>query len=237
MPDSLWTLAIAALSIGFLHTLFGPDHYLPFVAMSRAGRWSARKTLWVTWLCGAAHVGSSVLLGCLGIALGLAVSRLEGLEEARGGLAAWLLIGFGLAYLVWGVVRARQDHRHIHPSADGLLEIDPHAHGSELMQEALPASLDRPVRVTPWILFTIFLFGPCEPLIPLLMYPASQSSVWGMALVTVLFGLATIGTMTVMVGLLAGGIPYLRFKWLERYHHALAGGVVLACGLAVKLGL
>ena len=36
----LWTAA----SIGFVHTLLGPDHYLPFVAMSRAGGWSARKT-------------------------------------------------------------------------------------------------------------------------------------------------------------------------------------------------
>lgn len=177
------------------------------------------------------------MLGCLGITLGLAVSRLEGVEATRGGLAAWLLIGFGLAYLAWGVVRARQGHRHIHASADGEHHIHPHAHRWDRKQGERPVHHDRPASITPWILFTIFLFGPCEPLIPLLMYPASQSSVWGMAMVTILFGLATLGTMTVMVGLLAGGIPYLRFGWLERYNHALAGGVVLACGLAVKLGL
>ncbi|GAI12193.1 unnamed protein product, partial [marine sediment metagenome] len=28
--------------------------------------------------------------------------------------------------------------------------------------------------LTPWILFIIFVFGPCEPLIPLVMYPAKK---------------------------------------------------------------
>ena len=37
------------------------------------------------------------------------------------------------------------------------------------------------------ILFTIFVFGPCEPLIPILMYPAAKSSVAGMLLVAGVF--------------------------------------------------
>ena len=36
------------------------------------------------------------MLGFLGIALGIAVARLEGVESTRGEIAAWLLIGFGL---------------------------------------------------------------------------------------------------------------------------------------------
>ncbi|HEX7375587.1 MAG TPA: hypothetical protein VF278_00670, partial [Pirellulales bacterium] len=60
MNADLGALSLAALSIGFLHTLFGPDHYIPFVAMSRVGGWSRSKTLLITLLCGLAHVGSSV---------------------------------------------------------------------------------------------------------------------------------------------------------------------------------
>ncbi len=28
--------------------------------------------------------------------------------------------------------------------------------------------------ITPWVLFVIFVLGPCEPLIPLLMFPAAS---------------------------------------------------------------
>jgi nickel/cobalt exporter len=66
---------ITAASIGFFHTLFGPDHYLPFIMMSRAKKWSLTKTAWITVLCGIGHVGSSVVLGAIGIILGIAVSK------------------------------------------------------------------------------------------------------------------------------------------------------------------
>ena len=68
MTDSIIVLCGTAASIGFLHTLLGPDHYLPFVAMSRAGGWSLKKTTVVTVLCGMGHVLSSVVLGFIGIA-------------------------------------------------------------------------------------------------------------------------------------------------------------------------
>jgi sulfite exporter TauE/SafE len=239
MPSELWSLGGAAFSVGFLHTLLGPDHYLPFVAMSRAGGWSIRKTLAVTALCGAGHVGSSVLLGLLGIALGSAVNRLEGIEESRGALAAWLLIGFGLAYLTWGIVRAirGQTHSHVHVHADGTVHAHPHQHHAEHLHSHDTACAPQPGRMTPWILFTIFIFGPCEPLIPLVMYPAAENSILGVAVVTLLFSLATLLTMTLAVRLLVGGIDLLRFSAWGRFSDALAGGVVLACGMAVKFGL
>ena len=42
MSIDLGLLILTAVSIGFVHTLVGPDHYLPFVAMSAARNWSAR---------------------------------------------------------------------------------------------------------------------------------------------------------------------------------------------------
>ncbi len=35
MSSEITLLAITAASIGFFHTLFGPDHYLPFIMMSK----------------------------------------------------------------------------------------------------------------------------------------------------------------------------------------------------------
>jgi len=38
MSNELLILTGTAASIGFLHTVFGPDHYVPFVVMARANR-------------------------------------------------------------------------------------------------------------------------------------------------------------------------------------------------------
>jgi len=84
----------------------------------------------------------------------------------------------------------------------------------------------------------IFVFGPCEPLIPLLIYPAAQSSIQGVFLVAGLFSLVTIGTMLAVVHGLLSGLHILPLQKIERYTHALAGFVIMLSGLAIQfLGL
>ena len=105
MALDIFLLATTAAFIGTVHTLIGPDHYVPFIVMSRTAKWSSPKTLGITILSGLGHVLGSVLLGFVGIALGIAVSHLEGVESTRGTIAAWGLIAFGLIYFVWGPTR------------------------------------------------------------------------------------------------------------------------------------
>jgi hypothetical protein len=241
MSTELGALSTAAVSIGFIHTLYGPDHYVPFVAMSRIGKWSLRKTILVTLACGIGHVGSSIVIGFIGIACGIVVLQIELLESLRGDLAGWLLIAFGVGYFAWGVMRAIYNvpHRHLHVGTQGL-ESHAHEHfGAHTHEEAgaEPEAAGSRGKMTPWILLTIFVFGPCEPLVPLLMYPAAKASVWGVVCVAVLFGLITLATMTSMVVLMCYGTGSLFMRRFERYSHAFAGLVVLTCGLAVKLGL
>lgn len=211
MPEKIAILAVTAATVGFLHTILGPDHYIPFIAMSKAGRWSGVKTAVITVLCGFAHVLSSVLLGLIGIALGIAVFRLEAVESFRGELAAWLLIAFGFTYFVWGMHKStKASHEHAHP------------------QDSM----------TPWVLFTIFVFGPCEPLIPLVMYPAAVHSVSGVLIVTAVFGIVTIATMSCIVMASFLGMSRLPLGMFEKYSHASAGLAIFFCGIAVKfLGL
>ena len=83
----------------------------------------------------------------------------------------------------------------------------------------------------------LFVFGPCEPLIPLLMYPAAKASLWAVAGVVTAFTLATVGTMLVAVLLLQTGAAALRLPRLDRFAHALAGLAIFACGVLVKAGL
>ncbi len=226
-------LLIAAAAIAVTHTALGPDHTLPFLMLAQARRWSATRTLVVTVLCGIGHVGSSLLLGAIGLALGYGVAHVTAWEELRGGVAAWALIAFGLAYAAWGVRHAVRRRTGLEPHAhDG--DVHMHSHGGHSHGH------DHGVgsRTTFWALFTVFVLGPCEPLIPLFVLPASRGR-WDVALLTAaVFSLLTIATMVVLVRLALAGISRLPLAALERWSHALAGAVIAASGLAVVfLGL
>ncbi len=237
MSQELLILTITSASIAFFHTLLGPDHYLPFIVMARAGKWSPVKTTWITILCGIGHIASSVLLGIAGIALGIAVTKLEALESFRGGLAAWALIAFGLVYFVWGLRKALQNqpHKHLHIHGEEGNHIHRHVHTKE---HAHVHEREGTANLTPWIIFTIFVFGPCEPLIPILMYPAAKSNLFGLVLVTGVFGVVTIMTMLGVVLISYQGVKLLPIRRLERYTHALAGATICLCGMAIQfLGL
>ncbi len=237
MSNELLVLIAAAASIGFFHTLFGPDHYLPFIVMSKSGKWSLRKTTLVTVVCGVGHVVSSVLLGILGVALGIAVSKLEAVESFRGNIAAWVLIAFGLVYFIWGVRRALKSkpHKHLHKHEDGFSHMHTHNH----MEKHMHVHVEKSAKsFTPWVLFTIFVFGPCELLIPLLMYPAAKSSLPGLLLVTGVFGAITILTMLSIVLISTFGINLIPTARLERYTQAVAGATICLSGISIQfLGL
>ncbi len=201
-------LLTTAAGLATLHTLIGIDHSLPFVALGRARGWTLRRTLWVTALCGLVHVASSVAIGAIGIGLGVALDQLSWLESTRGRFAAWLMVGFGLAYAAWAVWRG--EHRS-------------HGHAA---------------RPTTWALFLIFAFGPCEALIPLMMVPAAEGAWAVLGAVVVVFGAGTIGAMLLAVTVGYVGAGWFRLPNLHARADLLAGLVVAASGAGVLfLGL
>lgn len=207
---------MTAASVGFLHTILGPDHYLPFIMIGKAREWTLRKTLWLTFLCGVGHVLSSVVIGLVGIAIGGQLQKIEWLEGFRGNLAAWALIAFGLAYAVWGL-------KHIFRP------------GRENVKDEHSAQTKK---ITPWVLFIIFVLGPCEVLIPVLMYPAANESIGALLTVTGVFGVTTLATMMGAVFLASYGLSFISIKPLEKYTHTIAGMVIFLSGMAIQvLGL
>lgn len=236
MSNEITLLAITAASIGFFHTLFGPDHYLPFIMMSKARNWSTPKTMLITFLCGLGHVGSSVVLGIIGVSIGIAITKIEFFESFRGNLAAWAFIAFGLVYFIWGLRRAirNKPHTHLHIHEDSTSHEHEHAH----IEDHSHVHENKGKTITPWILFTIFVLGPCEPLIPILMYPAAKNNVGGLILVTSIFAAVTIATMMVVVYVTSTGIKLIPMKKMEKYSHAIAGAIILFSGLGIQfLGL
>jgi sulfite exporter TauE/SafE len=204
--------------------VLGPDHYVPFIAISRARQWSIKKTAWVTGVCGLAHVGSSVVIGLIGISLSVRLARLEAFEALRGSITGWLIIAFGIAYLVWGIRKAVTYRRR--------------KQVMDKLQEDGDTEKKSYKQLIPWMLFVVFIFGPCEPLIPVLMFPAAQVSTAGMILVDAVFGVVTLGTMLLLVLVPQFGLQKLRAPVLKQYGHALAGALILFCGAGIQfLGL
>jgi ABC-type nickel/cobalt efflux system permease component RcnA len=232
---SLHILVWTAISIGFVHTLIGFDHSLPFIALSRARRWSFPKTMGLTALCGVGHVLSSVVLGFVGIGLGIAIERLEWIESFRGEFAAYLIIGFGLAYGSWALVRrARKNkHSHVHTHDDGLTHE--HAHDHHGVHLHPHSAKDQSAFFATWSLFIIFVFGPCEALIPMLMAPAAEHNWLWVALVAAAFGLTTVLTMMSVVAVGFFGLKFGRLRALESWADVAAGFAIASSGAAIKI--
>lgn len=211
MSEGLFaTLALAAVTVGALHTL-APDHWVPFATLARARGWSAARMARITVACGFGHVTASAFLGLLGLAFGLTMVRAFG--ERMEALAGILLIGFGLAYGIWGLRRAagRRLHGHSHTRYD-------HVHDNS--------------RTTAWTLFLLFSADPCVAVIPLLFAAAPLGAAKTTAVI-LLYELATIGTMVALVLPARAGANVLRARWLNRWGDAAAGAVIAAVGITV----
>jgi len=79
-------------------------------------------------------------------------------------------------------------------------------------------------------MFIIFLLGPCEPMIPLLYFPAAKNNWLGMSLLILVYTGCTLITMLIMVILGYYGVSFLKTEKLERYAHALGGLTIFICG-------
>jgi nickel/cobalt exporter len=227
------TLALmaAAVSIGSLHAL-APDHWVPFAALGRAERWSARRTAAVTAACGFGHVTVSVALGLLAVFFGREL--LEAFGERLEGLAGLLLVGFGAAYGLWGLQRTLRERAHEHAHSHGYAHSHRHGHSHSHGVDRNGA-MHRPL--TAWTLFLLFSADTCVAVIPLMF--ASAPLGWASTLaIAAAYEVATIGTMVLLVLPARAAIERVRGAWADRWGDALAGGVVASVGIVVmSLGI
>jgi len=167
----------------------------------------------VTLLCGFGHVTASALLGLIGLFFGVQMIQRFGTRmEAVSGI---LLMGFGIAYAIWGMRRSlgRRLHGHAHTHYD-------HVHDPE--------------HTTTLGLFLLFSADPCVAVIPLLFAAAPLGAAQTVGVVA-LYEIATLATMVALVLPAAAGVRFLRFPWLDRWGEAAAGAVIAGVGCAVTV--
>ena len=205
-------IAGSAASIGFVHTLLGPDHYLPLVAMAKTNGWSAPKTASYVAVCGVSHLLGTILIGALVFLLGFAFLNLETLQSIRGDFAGWFLLSFGAIYFAWGMNWAIRERR--------------------MGGKRTNANF---ARCTPFALFLFFILGPCEPLIPLMSLGSESAEVFSSILVVSAFCGATLLTMLLCVMFFYYGVSrFSIFLKFENYMHAATGLIILICGCAIQ---
>jgi hypothetical protein len=218
-------LACVAAGIGALHTL-APDHWVPFAALARAERWSARRTAAVTAACGLGHVTVSVLLGFISLAVGLELMRIVGEQLER--VAGLLLITFGVVYGLWGLHRAVRAR--IHARLHGVLPS--HQHGALGLRHH--HSHEGSGRRTAWTLFALFSADPCVAVVPLMFAAAPLGWVSTLGVVTA-YEAATIITMVGLALPARAAVSSVGGQWADRYGDALAGGIITAVGVFVTV--
>jgi nickel/cobalt exporter len=206
------TLALAAVTVGVLHTL-APDHWLPIAAVARARNWNQRRTARVAFLCGFGHVTVSAALGLVALVSGTAIVETLGARSAS--VAGVLLVGFGLAYALWGARHwiMKKLHGHSHAHFD-------HVHD--------------PSAKTTWALFAIYCADPCVAVIPIIFAAAPLSLVETLGLVVV-YEAATIATMVGLTAAARAGSSIIGGRWVDRYGDSAAGMLIAATGIAVAV--
>lgn len=203
MNGWLFTLLVAAATVGSLHAL-APDHWVPFSVLGRARQWSPGRTIRLTLICGLGHVTVSAAFGIAALMIGTkAVTALGSTLQSN---AALLLIGFGLAYTIWGLRRSFSNR---------LTHTHPHDH-----------------KLTEWSLFLFFCADPCVALIPMII--AASTGGWSaIALVIVVYEVAMFATMVSLVMTTYAGARAIRLSWLDRYGDAMAGALIVVLGVVV----
>ena len=211
-PDLQQPVLISLLGGGFvaafLHAAL-PTHWLPFVLVGRAQRWSLARVMTVVVTAGLAHIASTALVGSLIVAAGLALNAWIGGLLPH--LSAALLFIFGAFYLARASLQKP------------ITATGPEAEVPE------PAVSDRAAF---WGLVLMMAVTPGEVLLPIYLSSATEG-VTALGLLTLSFAAGTVLGMTLLSALASAGYSILRLERWARYEGAILGISLIVIGLLV----
>ena len=227
----LTTIAATGFTVAFFHAAI-PTHWLPFVLVSRARKWSRGKTLAVACFAGLGHVGLTSLLGLIIAWFGFK------LDEQGGQLFPWLaggvLFAIGMFYFwrQWngrGVLHHHPAGGHHEESAACGHEQD-HSHWDDELKGSTLVS----DRAGDWAamtgLFMMLTLSPCEGFLP--VYLSGVQFGWrGFFVLSLILALGTLAGMLVFTWLTLVGLERFQVQKFERYEAALLGTIFTVLGV------
>jgi hypothetical protein len=212
-PSILLSLLGAGFATAFLHAAL-PTHWLPFVLVGRAQRWSAGRLLLAVAAAGLAHIATTAAVGVLIVVAGLALDRW--VAGVLPHLSAALLFAFGAWYLVRAFVGR------------------PRIAGDPALETAEPAEPAVSHAAAFLGLVALMAISPGEVLLPFYLNQAREG-LGVLAALTVVFAAGTVLGMAVFTLLARAGWSVLRLERWAQYERAVLGLALIAIGLLVVL--
>ena len=193
-------IAISSLTLSVFHAMI-PNHWIPLVTIAKAEHWTRRETLGITFLTGLAHSLGTILLG---IALGaLGIQLAQEFDIFTELIAPLILIIIGLVYL------PMNEHSHSH-------------FPKRILQKNSKSA----------IIFALALSMFLSPCLEMESYflVAAEKSWLGIAMVSIIFLLATTLVMMLLVFIGFNGLEKLKWHFLEKYEKQISGIILILIG-------
>jgi ABC-type nickel/cobalt efflux system permease component RcnA len=226
----LTTIAATGFTVAFFHAAI-PTHWLPFVLVSRARRWSRGKTLLVAAFSGLGHVTLTGLLGLVIAWFGFKLDHYA--ADVFPKVAGGILLAIGVFYF-WRQGRGRVVHHHgigaLHHPSEKCGHEAGHSHWEEELKDSgLVAD-----RTGDWAaisgLFLMLTLSPCELFLP--VYLSGVQFGWrGFAILSLILAFGTLGGMMVFTWLTLVGLEKFQLKKLEHYEAGLLGTIFTLLGV------
>lgn len=194
------SLIVGALTISIFHAVL-PSHWLTFVLVGSAQRWSKRKIMRLMFLAGSGHVLMTTILGL--VAASIAKGILPYIEYFDTFVTSGILIGLGLVYIFLGIKNKTNNHDLTHESSN---------------------------KATGTSLFLMLTLSPCVSMIPV-FFVAGTMTWSTLLMLPLVMTLSTIGIMLSLTFLALTGYKRIHFPWLERNEKTVVGTILFALGI------
>lgn len=238
LDAALTTIALTGFTVAFFHAAI-PTHWLPFVLVARARKWSRAKTLAVTAGAGIGHVALTSLLGLVIAWFGFRLDEQLGAKTFPW-IAGGLLLAFA-AFYFWRQATGRGVmHHHPPGSSHHPDEQCGHEH------EHVPSHWQEEMKDSPLVsrasgdwaaisgLLVMLTLSPCEGFLP--VYLSGVRFGWrGFVVLSAILAIATLVGMTLFTWLALLGFEKIRIKNFERYEAGLLGSLFAMLGVLVLI--
>lgn len=197
-------LTVGALLISLVHA-FLPTHWLPFVLVGRARKWSRGRIMAVAAVAGMGHVLATIVLGFLVFLLGFKIAEYAGHSVHI--ISGLFLVGIGVLFCANHFLH----HRH---------HAGPHEKEFVTDKAAILS------------LFGLLTFSPCEAILPVFLAAGTVGWKTVVPLLAIIL-VSTVGVMLSLVYFAAAGMERIKSKLLETCEYLIVGLILIVLGVLV----
>ena len=197
-------IIIGSLLLSIVHASI-PNHWIPLVAIGKAGNWSRGETLWVTAITGCAHVISTILVGIIVGFIGYKFS--SAYEFVPKVVAPLILVIMGLISIA---IDLKKHHHHKFLKTNSIYNKS---------KVAIITSLG-----------IAMFFSPCIE-IEAYYFTAGTFGWLGITLVSIIYFIVTVSGMLLLVDLGRKGVEKVKWQFLEHHEKKIIGIVLIVLGI------